>query len=624
MVDYLWLIVVVPLLSAVLLLFFGKRIGDGLVGPIASAAVFFSFVYSTLAGIDFITGAAEHGEVVTLWSWIPGLGLDAAYLWDPLSALITAIVTGVGLLIHIFAIGYMKGDPRLPRFFAYLNLFIASMLILELSANFGVMFVGWELVGLSSYLLISFWFEKPSAAAAGKKAFIVNRIGDFGFMIALMLIFANFGTLDFEHVFEVAPVVLSASLATTIALMLFIGATGKSAQIPLYVWLLDAMEGPTPVSALIHAATMVTAGVFMIARAAPLFELSELAMGVVATVGAVTALFAGAAAVAQRDIKRVLAYSTVSQLGFMVLAVGLGAYVAGMFHILTHAFFKALLFLGAGSVIHAMADEQDMAKMGGLRKVMPVTFWTMTVASLALMGLPPFSGFWSKDEILAAAFVHGGYAVALWIVGLIAALFTAFYITRLMIMTFGGKPRWDESVHPHESPRVMTVPLILLAVGAATTGFVNLPFSPWLEHFLETSFEGVPQAELPATYLGLAALASIAVLGALMGVVAAYGRYSTPELPDESRGVWKTLLNGFYVDDFYGRTIVMPGKAAAQATADFDTKAIDGAVDGVGGLTKRVADWAKNLQTGQVRAYGIGILGGAGGVVLFMLMRGAW
>ena len=624
MVDYLWLIVLVPLLSSSILLFFGKRIGDGLAGPMASAAVLFSFVYGSLAGIDFITGAAEHGEVVTLWSWIPGLGIDAAYLWDPLSALITAIVTGVGLLIHVFAVGYMKGDPRVTRFFSYLNLFIASMLILELAANFGVMFVGWELVGLSSYLLISFWFEKPSAAAAGKKAFIVNRIGDFGFMIALMLIFASFGTLDFERVFEAAPLVLSASMATTIALMLFVGATGKSAQIPLYVWLLDAMEGPTPVSALIHAATMVTAGVFMIARVAPLFELSEIAMAVVATVGAITALFAGTAAIAQRDIKRVLAYSTVSQLGFMVLAVGLGAYVAGMFHILTHAFFKALLFLGAGSVIHAMANEQDMNKMGGLRKAMPVTFWTMTVASLALMGLPPFSGFWSKDEILAAAYVQGGYAVFLWVVGLIAALFTAFYITRLMMMTFLGKPRWDESTHPHESPAVMTVPLVILAIGAAFTGFVNLPFSPWLEHFLETSFEGVEQAELPATYLGLAALASIAVVGALIGIFVAYRRYHRDELPDESQGVWKTLLNGYYVDEAYGRAIVLPGEAAAEAAADFDTQAIDGAVNGVGAATKQAAGWAKTLQTGQVRTYGIGILGGTVGVVLFMLVRGAW
>jgi NADH-quinone oxidoreductase subunit L len=271
-----------------------------------------------------------------------------------------------------------------------------------------------------------------------------------------------------------------------------------------------------------------------------------------------------------------------------------------------------------------MANEQDMNKMGGLRKVMPVTFWTMTVASLALMGLPPFSGFWSKDEILAAAFVHGSYAVALWIVGLIAALFTAFYITRLMIMTFGGKARWDESVHPHESPRVMTVPLVLLAIGAATTGFINLPFSPWLEHFLESSFEGVPLAELPSTYLGLAALASIAVLGALIGVVAAYGRYHTDELPDESQGIWKTLLNGFYVDEFYGKAIVMPGKAASQAAADFDAKAIDGAVDGVGGVVQQTAKWAKTLQTGQVRNYGLGILGGAVGVVLFMLLRGAF
>ena len=623
MVDLIWLVIALPLASSVFLLFFGRRVGDTACGVIASSVVLAGFVIGVIASVDFVTASAEHGEVVTLWSWIPALGIDVAFLWDPLSALITAIVTGVGFLIHVFAIGYMKGDPRVPRFFSYLNLFIASMLILELAANFGLLFVGWELVGLSSYLLISFWFEKPSAAAAGKKAFIVNRIGDFGFMIALMLLFASFGTLDYESIFEAAPTVLTGAMATAITLMLFVGATGKSAQIPLYVWLLDAMEGPTPVSALIHAATMVTAGVFMVTRAAPLFELSEVTMAVVATVGAVTALFAATSAIAQRDIKRVLAYSTVSQLGFMVLAVGLGAYVAGLFHILTHAFFKALLFLGAGSVIHAMANEQDMIKMGGLRKVMPVTFWTMLVASLALIGVPPFSGFFSKDEILAAAFVGGGYAVFLWVVGLVAAVFTAFYITRLMSMTFLGERRWDESVHPHESPSVMTVPLVVLAVGAALTGFVNVPWSPWLEHFLETSFEGVELAELPETLLALAGLALIALLGALVAATFSYRRYNRAQLPDESAGVWRTLLNGYYVDDLYGATIVEPGKKTAEVMAfTADTKVVDGAVNGVGRLVQSFSAALRPLQTGFARSYGVGILAGTVGIVVWLLVRG--
>jgi NADH-quinone oxidoreductase subunit L len=620
---WIWVVIVPPLFGAALLLFFGNRIGARASGIIASSLVLVSFVFAAAASIEFVTTSTEHGVVVTLWTWIPSLGLDVAFLWDPLSAAITAIVTGIGFVIHVFAIGYMKGDPRVPRFFAFLNLFIASMLILELGANFGILFVGWELVGLSSYLLISFWFEKPSAAAAGKKAFIVNRIGDFGFLIALMLIFASFGSLSFDVVFEAAPAVLTTAMATAITLMLFVGATGKSAQIPLYVWLVDAMEGPTPVSALIHAATMVTAGVFMVTRAAPLFELSEITMGVVATVGAVTALFAATIAVAQRDIKKVLAYSTISQLGFMVLAVGLGAYVAALFHIITHAFFKALLFLGAGSVIHAMADEQDMFKMGGLRKVMPTTWVTMLIGSLALIGIPPFAGFFSKDEILAAAFESGSYATVLWIVALIAAVFTAFYATRLMVLTFWGEPRWADGVHPHESPRIMTVPLVLLAIGSTFAGLLNAPGIFWLEHFEESVFEGVTLVHPPEGLVELGLLALVATTGAVVGMVVAYRRYTRDVLPVETGGLWDTVLAGYHVDAFYGRTLVLPGEKASEVMAfTVDAKVVDGGVNGVAKLVGGVSRMLRPLQTGYARTYGAGILAGAVGLVVWLLVIG--
>ncbi|MBA2336322.1 MAG: NADH-quinone oxidoreductase subunit L, partial [Acidimicrobiia bacterium] len=394
----------------------GRRIGEPAAGWLGTALVGAAFAVAAVASIDVLSGEAPQHSV-HLFTWIPALGVDASLLWDPLSTLMTLVVTGVGFLIHLYAAGYMHGEPRYGRFFTYLNLFIASMLILVLADGFGLMFVGWELVGLSSYLLVSFWFEKPAAAAAGKKAFVVNRIGDLGFLIALMLIFANFGTLAFAPVFERAGEVLTTGAATAITLLLLVGAAGKSAQIPLYVWLPDAMEGPTPVSA-----------------------------AVVAVVGAATALLAATIAVGQRDIKRVLAYSTISQLGYMFLAVGVAAYVAGVFHLLTHAFFKALLFLGAGSVIHAVAGEQDMARMGGLRRVMPVTFAAMAIAWLAISGIPPFSGFWSKDEILAVTFGRGGWWLVLWAVGIVTAALTAFYMSRMMFLTFFGEPRGDDGV----------------------------------------------------------------------------------------------------------------------------------------------------------------------------------
>ncbi len=624
MVDFIWIAVALPLLGAITLVLFGKRFGEPGAGYFATALAGTAFVVGAIAAADFFAGG-HHGELVFLFDWIPGLGIDAEFLWDPLSALMTLVVTGVGSLIHLYSIGYMHGDERYPQFFAYMNLFLASMLILVLGSNFAVLFVGWELVGLSSYLLIAFWFEKPSAAAAGKKAFIVNRIGDFGFLIALMLIFATFGSLGFEQVFEQAGEVLEhdGQLVTVITLLLLVGAAGKSAQLPLYVWLPDAMEGPTPVSALIHAATMVTAGVYMVARTGALFELAPFSAGVVATVGAITALYAATIAIGQRDIKRVLAYSTISQLGYMFMGVGVAAYTAGIFHLMTHAFFKALLFLGAGSVIHAMANEQHMDKMGGLRKAMPKTFATMAIAWLAISGIPPFAGFWSKDEILAATFNKGGLYVVLWGIGLVTAGLTAYYMSRLMFLTFWGEKRWDEGVEPHESANFMTIPLIALAGLAAVAGLINTPWKLSLEHFLEPAFESVTQAHAPEGATPWI-LALVSVAAGVAGIAFAYRRFLVGEAPDETGPRWDLLENGYYVDDLYGKTLVLPGKKLAEQMAfTADAKGIDGAVNGVGGLVKLLAEKAKPLQTGLVRNYGVAILGGAVGVVLIILVRGA-
>ncbi|HEX5671845.1 MAG TPA: NADH-quinone oxidoreductase subunit L, partial [Acidimicrobiia bacterium] len=461
MQDLLWLVIAFPLAGAVALHFVGRRIGEPRAGYLATLAMAGSFIVSLVAALPFFAGGAESHRL-TLWEWMPSIGANFELHWDPLAALMSLIVTGVGALIHLYAVGYMHGDPRFSRFFCYLNLFAASMLTLVLAGNYAMLFLGWELVGLCSYLLISFWFTLPSAAAAGKKAFIVNRIGDVGFMVALMIVFGVFHTLSFSGVFERAGEILNPGTATAIALLFLLGAAGKSAQIPLYVWLPDAMEGPTPVSALIHAATMVTAGVYVIARSAVIFEISPIAGPVVATVGALTAFVAATIALAQTDIKRVLAYSTISQLGYMFLAVGAAGHVAGMFHLMTHAFFKALLFLGAGSVIHGLGKEQDMRKMGGLRKHMPVTAATMAVGTIAIAGIPPLAGFWSKDEILGVAFERSGWFGFLWVIGLVTALITAFYMTRQFVLVFLGQPRWGDELHPHESPRTMTIPLLVL------------------------------------------------------------------------------------------------------------------------------------------------------------------
>ncbi|MDK1018266.1 MAG: NADH-quinone oxidoreductase subunit L [Actinomycetota bacterium] len=618
MVDFLWLVIAFPLAGAVVNLIFGRRIGQPASGWLAFGLVAVSWAIAVPPTIGFITGGAQT-ETIFLFAWIPLVGADAALLWDPLSALMTMIVTGVGALIHLYSIGYMNRDERYPRYFAFLNLFIASMMILVLAANYAMMFIGWELVGLSSYLLISFWFTKPAAAAAGKKAFIVNRIGDWGYLVALMVIFATFGTFDFNTIFSTAPGVLTAGTATAITLLLFVGAAGKSAQLPLYIWLPDAMEGPTPVSALIHAATMVTAGVFMIARSAVLFELAPVSGVVVAVVGAMTALVAALIALSQTDIKKVLAYSTISQLGYMVLGIGVGAYAAGVFHLTTHAFFKALLFLGAGSVIHAMAGEQDMRKMGGLRKKMPITFLTMGVAWLAISGVFPFSGFWSKDEILAETFARGGGYYVLWAVGLFVALLTAFYMTRLFVMTFLGAPRWDDGVHPHESPRTMTIPLIVLGFFTVSAGIVNTPVRLAFKHFLEPSFEGVVHAK--SLDLGLLAiLGTIALIVAVIGIVWSWRKYSGAELPAEDGRWWERSRAAFGVDEFFGRSLVAPGARASRWVADtMDLKVIDGAAHGIGGGVRRVSEGLAKLQTGQVRSYAGGVAV-AGTILIFVFL----
>jgi NADH-quinone oxidoreductase subunit L len=614
------LAVVLPLFGAALLLFLGRRIGEPTAGYLATLTVAGAFAAAVVAAAGFFQAGGSEAETFTWFQWFPAFGVEVELRWDALSALMTLVVTGVGSLIHLFSIGYMHADGRYGRFFAYLNLFVASMLLLVLANNFAVLFVGWELVGLCSYLLISFWFERETAAAAGKKAFVVNRVGDVGFMIALMLVFSEFGTFRFDEVLEGAGG-LAGGTATAIGLLLLVGAAGKSAQLPLYVWLPDAMEGPTPVSALIHAATMVTAGVYLVARTGAIFEASEIAGAVVAVVGAATALFAATIALAQRDIKRVLAYSTISQLGYMFMAVGAAAYVAGVFHLMTHAFFKALLFLGAGSVIHAMKDQQDMNRMGGLAGRMPVTFATMAIAWLAISGIPPLAGFWSKDEILGTLFERGGSWVILFGVGLVTAAITAFYMTRMMWMTFFGAPRWAEGVEPHESPRVMTLPLLALAGLSVVGGLVNTPFRTALEHFLDPAFELVHMAHPPEGSTALM-LAGMSVAAALVGIGLAAIRYRTHRT--ETGLLWRVMGRGYYVDDVYAHVFARAGKlGAAWVAFRFDARLVDGAVEGTGALVRRVGGWLRPLQTGFVRSYGIGLVLGTVALLAWFISRGA-
>jgi NADH-quinone oxidoreductase subunit L len=574
---------------------------------------------------------------------------DFALQVDQLTVVMLLVVTGVGWLIHIYATGYMAHEEGYGRFFAYLNLFMFFMLLLVMSANYLLMFVGWEGVGLCSYLLIGFYYHKKSAAEAGKKAFIVNRIGDFGFLLGLFLIFARFHTLDYKEVFQAAggmPVEGwgQFGVLTAIALLLFVGATGKSAQVPLYVWLPDAMEGPTPVCALIHAATMVTAGVYMVARSAVIFSHSETALAVVAIVGALTAIFAATIGLVQTDIKRVLAYSTVSQLGYMFLACGVGAYAAGIFHLMTHAFFKALLFLAAGSVIHAMAGEQDMRRMGGLRRKIPYTYWTMLMGTLAIAGAPLFSGFFSKDAILFKTFTggHGSEAFhwTLYGVAALAALLTSFYMFRLIFLTFHGTPRFDQQhIHVHESPKSMLAPLVALAALSVAGGWMAAPVL-WhgTDHFAAYIKPVFAQAEaLQATAAGEAAqahdlyalelkLMGVAVLVAAAGFLVAWRFYlKRPETPEKLatsfHAPYRLLLNKYYVDELYDAVVVWPMHRLAQTVLwrFFDVRVIDGAVNGSADLARDAGDRLRRLNSGNTRSYAAWVVIGAVAVLALLI-----
>jgi NADH-quinone oxidoreductase subunit L len=680
--DCIWIVPLLPLFGAALLMLFGHRIGEPVAGWVATGLMFVAFGVSlVMLGALLDLPAEARLEVNTLFEWVPagsfsvGVGTQA----DPLSVTWILLVTGVGSLIHVYSIGYMHGDPLFSRFFAYLNLFAASMLILVLADNLLLTFLGWEGVGLCSYLLISFWYERNSAAVAGKKAFVTNRVGDVGFLLAMFLIIATYGSLEYTAMSPAAKVI-GTGTSTAIALLLLVGAMGKSAQVPLHVWLTDAMEGPTPVSALIHAATMVTAGVFLLARAFPFLEASGDAMTVVAWVGAITALLAGTAAVMQPDIKRALAYSTISQLGYMFLAVGVGAYSAAVFMVLCHAFYKGCLFLGAGSVIHGNADNQDMRIMGRFRAFLPVTAVSMVVAWLAIAGVPPLSGFWAKDEILVEAFGAEQYGV--WAVGTIAATVTAVYMTRLIFLVFYGNERFREAqavepvrvaaggaddgdrvrveaahakdpyasdpyadeptvrfdepprpsrLHghdPHESPAIMLVPIVLLAGLAVLGGALNLPIGDldFLHRFLEPVFHGV--AEHHISTVDELAVEAISVLFAAIGLAIAALAYRrglrTPAedpLVDRLRPVSTLVGHAYYWDEGIGAFVGGPGeKSASWLDRVFDRGIVDGAVNGVATLAGLGARLASRVQDGFVRRYALGILLGTVAVLLFVLL----
>jgi len=634
MTNFIWLAIAFPLVGVVVNGIFGRKLGRAANGWIAVGTVAAAFVVGVLSFLQ-VPSLPDHAQIVPLWRWIT-IGDFEVYLSllvDPLSMLMTLVVTGVGLLIHIYAIGYMDHDKDVARFFTYLNLFIASMLILVLSDNFLGLYVGWELVGACSYLLIGFWYFKDSAADAGKKAFIVNRVGDFGFALGVFLIWTTFGTLQYTNVFEAAgdkPV----AVITAITALLFVGAIGKSAQLPLYVWLPDAMEGPTPVSALIHAATMVTAGVYMIARSNVLYALAPQTSTIVAVVGGVTALFAATIALVQFDLKRVMAYSTLSQLGYMVMAVGVGAYASGIFHLVTHAFFKALLFMAAGSVMHAAHDVIDMRRLGGLKAKMPTTYWTFVVGGLALAGFPLTAGFFSKDEILAKTFESN---IWLYAIGVFTALLTAFYTFRAIFMTFHGKPKDAEVYeHVHENKPVMTVPLVILAGLSIFGGLLGLPgglgLPNWLDGWLEPVFE-LKNMFVPAeavhtsigTEVGLMALSGTLVI---LGIVAAWWVYlRKPQIAEKTAqslsAGYKLLANKYYVDEIYNALFVNPARGLGVFLAKvvdmgvIDMVLVDGTAKSVGYFGRVMSRW----QTGYIRNYVVSIFVGAIVIGAYFFLR---
>lgn len=620
MVDLIWLIPLLPLAGFLLNGIGMNALPKPLVGLLGSGVVLVSFLLSCGVFAE-VYAARQAGEsaafVQPIFEWITAgsLNISLSFLVDPLSAIMLLIVTGIGFLIHVYSIGYMKHDAGFAKFFAFLNLFVFFMLLLVLGSNYVVMFIGWEGVGLCSYLLIGFWFKNKEFASAGKKAFVMNRIGDLSFLIAVFLIFNTFGTLEFAGVFpQAAGMAMGDTTLLLITLLLFVAATGKSAQIPLFTWLPDAMAGPTPVSALIHAATMVTAGIYMIARSNILFTLSPITLQVVATIGICTALLAAAIAITQNDIKKVLAYSTVSQLGYMFMGLGVGAFTGAFFHVITHAFFKALLFLGAGSVIHAMSDEQDMRSMGGLRKHLPITYVTMLIATIAIAGIPPLSGFFSKDEILAHAFADNKL---LWVLGFIGALFTAFYMFRMLSLTFFGKFRGttEQAVHLHESPATMTIPLVILAALSAVGGLLNLPSALGGGHALadflapvfadSVSVTGAFHLAHSTEYV----LMAVSAAGAIVMAVIAYRQYAVkgavPAADDAPRSpLAKLSYQKFYVDEAYDIVIVRPLHALSVFFYRIvDRAGIDGLVNGLGKRVGESGHGIRLLQTGNVGSY---------------------
>lgn len=627
MLDLVWLIPAFPLAGFLTLVLLGRRLGEPTAGWLATAAMFGSFITTVVVFLGLVDlPGDERLFTQALFDWVPAgnLSVKAGFLVDPLSITMALFVTGVASFIHLYSVGYMHGDRDFSKFFIYLNLFAFSMLILVLGENLLMTFLGWEGVGTCSYLLISFWFDNEANASAGKKAFVTNRIGDWGFLVGMFLTFVTVGSLSYVDVIAAATAGnILAVTATGMALMLFVGAIGKSAQLPLFVWLPDAMAGPTPVSALIHAATMVTAGLYLFIRISPVVAASYgWVPDVIAWVGVLTALVAATIAVSQNDIKKVLAYSTVSQLGFMFFAIGSGAYVAALFHVITHAFFKALLFLGSGSVIHGMNDDQDMRHMGGLAKFMPITAGTFIVGWLAIAGIPPFSGFWSKDEILLYAY---GNSKAIWLLGSIAALLTAFYMSRQVFMVFFGKARWEgdtenfpEDFKPHESPWTMTLPLVVLAVAALAGGALNLPFTHklhFLGNWLEPSLYGNEAVLTMSTGTKLM-VAGISIVLAVLGVVIAYLVYLKERIPAEPFEQ-DAFAKGWWIDSSITAFAGGPGRKLWEAFAWFDRNVIDGIVNGVAAGVRAGGSAIRVVQTGFVRTYALGI--GVG--VIFV---GAW
>jgi NADH-quinone oxidoreductase subunit L len=663
---HLWLIPVLPLMGAALNGFFGRRFSRQAVAAVALTFCGSAFVMALYVAARFSSLDLPHTEFLTHWIRSGDFMVNFEFYLDQLTLVMLLVVTGVGFLIHIYSVGYMWEEGGFYRFFSYLNLFMFFMLTLVLASNYLVMFIGWEGVGLASYLLIGFWFTKDSAASAGKKAFIVNRIGDFGFLIALFLLIKHFGSLNFDQVFQgvipLGPETGGAGLLTAVGLLLMVGAAGKSAQIPLYVWLPDAMEGPTPVSALIHAATMVTAGVYMVSRSHVIFERAPMAMTVVAVIGTMTALFAATIGITQTDIKKVLAYSTVSQLGYMFIACGVGAFSAAIFHLMTHAFFKGLLFLAAGSVIHAVSGEQDMRQMGGLRTRIPWTFWTMTIATFAIAGIPPFAGFFSKDEILWRAYQTSW---VYWFIGLFTAFLTSFYMFRLWFMTFFGEYRGmaedshDDSAHSHghghggihESPRVMLVPLVVLALLSLTGGWIGVPGSLGgsnrFDKFLRPVFNSTITAEgaegqsvvasekevegpQPRTGTALELIfTGISVFAAALGFALAWLLYyRDPQLPQKIAaglgGFYQAVVHKYYIDELYATLFVKPLIAGSTLILwhGIDQDVIDAAVDNSAHGAREVSDTVRHMQSGNLRSYAGWVAAGAAVVIAYMIWMG--